>query len=532
MGKLTKLLREPRAFLRDAQVVERSALLQRLFAFRVRRCIVHDAISIEAWASRCLGDVPAVVIRPPATRTTRYGVEQSRWFDLVTNILELSRQEPAMQLSFAPRRRGLSRLRSRRAQLGRATWLQCLIANGDGSFLRFGFELWNPIDGFLVGTRRNAIARRLSEDAAAELGAFRVPRVELADSSAHPATTEATLPVDVVYTWVNHRDPQWQALYQTATGREPSQAEAGAASIDRFLSRDELRYSLRSVAEFAPWVNHVYVVSNCSPPDWLNTECPGLSWIDHRQILPAEGLPTFSSHAIESRLHHIPGLGQHFLYFNDDFFLMRRVCCADFYHPSGIAKAFLEEYAAVVGSVHPEDPDYLNAARNGRALLEQRFGRAALALHKHTPYALRRDVLLDIERDFPEPLARTSAQRFRTPNDISLVSFLHHHYALMTGRAVTASINSALVKPASKRYVGRLHALANGRLKVTTLCLNDGAGSLGDARWDRLVPAFLAAFFPHPSCYEKAAAPLPQAAPVAAQGIPATAGSLATDQGR
>ena len=39
---------------------------------------------------------------------------------------------------------------------------------------------------------------------------------------------------------------------------------------------------------------------------------------------PASQLPTFNSLAIESVLHHIPRLSEHFLYVNNDLFLSKR----------------------------------------------------------------------------------------------------------------------------------------------------------------------------------------------------------------
>lgn len=39
----------------------------------------------------------------------------------------------------------------------------------------------------------------------------------------------------------------------------------------------------------------------------------------------SEALPNFNSFAIEGQLVNIPGLAPHFVYFNDDFFLTRKV---------------------------------------------------------------------------------------------------------------------------------------------------------------------------------------------------------------
>ena len=54
-----------------------------------------------------------------------------------------------------------------------------------------------------------------------------------------------------------------------------------------------------------------------------------------QEIFPNKShLPTFSSPAIESHLHRIPGLSHKFLYLNDDVMFGREVCLDDFYTQS------------------------------------------------------------------------------------------------------------------------------------------------------------------------------------------------------
>ncbi len=67
---------------------------------------------------------------------------------------------------------------------------------------------------------------------------------------------------------------------------------------------------------------------------------PRINLVDHRDILPAEALPTFNSHAIETSLHRIEGLAEHFVYFNDDVFLGRPARPETFFSPSGSFATF------------------------------------------------------------------------------------------------------------------------------------------------------------------------------------------------
>ena len=68
---------------------------------------------------------------------------------------------------------------------------------------------------------------------------------------------------------------------------------------------------------------------------------PDVTVVSHREVFGDTGLlPTFNSQAIESRLHRIPGLAEHFLYFNDDMFMGRAVAPDLFFSPGGLSKFF------------------------------------------------------------------------------------------------------------------------------------------------------------------------------------------------
>ncbi|KAG7246090.1 hypothetical protein CRUP_030852, partial [Coryphaenoides rupestris] len=90
-------------------------------------------------------------------------------------------------------------------------------------------------------------------------------------------------------------------------------------SASRFEDNEELRYSLRSVERHAPWVRHIFVVTNGQIPSWLNLDNSRITVVAHQEIFQnLSHLPTFSSPAIETHIHRIPGLSQKFIYLNDD----------------------------------------------------------------------------------------------------------------------------------------------------------------------------------------------------------------------
>lgn len=124
-------------------------------------------------------------------------------------------------------------------------------------------------------------------------------------------------PIDFVVTWVDMNDPAWQEDYRTYSGN----AKGGnATSVARFRDYGLLRYWFRSVETFCPWVHRIFFVTCGQHPDWLRRDHERLTLVDHRDYIPEAALPTFNSSLIEMFLHRIPGLSEHFVYFNDDVF--------------------------------------------------------------------------------------------------------------------------------------------------------------------------------------------------------------------
>ncbi len=83
-----------------------------------------------------------------------------------------------------------------------------------------------------------------------------------------------------------------------------------------------LQYWFRGVEKFTPWVHKIFFVTCGQRPAWLNTNHPKLVCVDHKDYIPEQYLPTFSSHAIEDNLHRIKGLSEKFVYFNDDMYII------------------------------------------------------------------------------------------------------------------------------------------------------------------------------------------------------------------
>ncbi|MBO2448470.1 stealth conserved region 3 domain-containing protein [Actinomadura barringtoniae] len=359
--------------------------------------------------------------------------------------------------------------------------------------------------GILVPTRRTLLGDTVPA-AAMTPGRVRIGDREYPSVAALDATlvADVAFPVDVVYTWVDGDDPDWRSRRNeafAAMGRPPVDA---AGSDARFRSRDELRYSLRSLEMFAPWVRTIHLVTDDQVPAWLDTSHPKIRIVDHREIFGDRGLlPTFNSHAIESQLHHIDGLSDQFLYFNDDVFLGSPVTAERFFHSSGTARHFQSPTSVPLTPVSPEDDFNFSAGKNNRRLIEEAFGHTLTHAFLHTPHALRRDVLADIAERFPAEVATTAASQVRAHTDIAIPSSLHHYVGFFTGRSVPGEIKSTYVNVGDATQHPRLTQILTQR-QYEVICLNDTHhGDLSPEEQGQVVFAFLESYFPVASVFEK-----------------------------
>lgn len=359
-----------------------------------------------------------------------------------------------------------------------------------------------------VAPRRNKVADVLPADQ-------RVPATIPVAGRPHPTFAPFTrpridqvdFPIDAVYTWVDGDDPALAAKRAHHRG-EASDVTAHGAGASRYTSRDELKYSLRSLHAYAPFVRHIYIVTDGQTPDWLDTSAGGVTVVDHRDIFTdSDALPVFNSHAIETQLHHITGLSERYLYLNDDFFLGRPAAAEDFFYANGIAKVPFSPFQFGLGEPHPDEPAPNSAGKNVRALMEAEHGRFITDKFKHAPQPQIRQVMNELEKTFGPSVQATAASRFRSTGDIAMTATLHHHHALLTGRAVPGRYRLRYVGLSAPDAPDRLHELRTERAH-DFFCLNDvDTPPERQEEVDRMVRGFLEEYFPFPAPWEKDASP-------------------------
>lgn len=320
-----------------------------------------------------------------------------------------------------------------------------------------------------------------------------------------PHLYQVTEPIDVVYTWVNDDDPEWQSRKRQASGLiDDESVNDTALNLSRFANRDELKYSLRSIEAYANWVNHIYIVTDRQVPEWLNTDHPNITMVDHREIFSDPSvLPVFNSHAIESQLHHIAGLSERYLYMNDDVFFMRPVTPELFFTSNGLSKFFPSRAPLDIQDASPRDLPVLSAAKHGREFMITQHGRTVTNKFKHTPHPQLRSVLQEMEAEHPDLFRSVASSKFRSSEDCSIASSLYHHHAFAKRRAMVGEIAYDYLDIASPKAALRLEWFSyQSRLEV--LCLNDTDSTVaGQEKVSRRLTDFLERRFSIASSFER-----------------------------
>jgi len=357
-------------------------------------------------------------------------------------------------------------------------------------------EFWDFGVDEIVAPAENALMRR------------RLPRTEAVDTTVErygmewatlqgmfdTHATDVNFDIDMVFSWVDGTDIEFQRA--RALRMKSYVVGDGDDSEARFRQIDELKYALRSVYMFAPWVRRIFIVTDSPAPAWLDDH-PSVTIMRSEDFFKDPSvLPTHNSQAVESQLQHIPGISEHFIYSNDDMFFGRPVSPDMFFSPGGVTK-FIEATTRIgLGENNPSRSGFENSARVNRRLLQERFSRVTTRHLEHAATPLRKSVLLEMEEEFAEDFTRTAASTFRASTDISVTNSFYHYYALMTGRAVVQTqARVKYVETTLKIALKEMDSLLKQR-SYDFFCLNDGsAPEISVERRTAAVVSFLERYF-------------------------------------
>ena len=331
--------------------------------------------------------------------------------------------------------------------------------------------------------------------------------------------------IDFVIPWVDGADPDWQKVKNQYT---PTKAPDSYGE-NRYRDWGLLPYWFRAVEKYAPWVRTVHFVTWGHLPSFLNSGAAHLHIVRHEDFIPSQYLPTFSSHPIEMNIHRINGLAEHFVYFNDDMFLLRAVKPEHFFRNGLPCTCGLEiplVWSGKIGSwqhTAANDLGIVNAhfskknavrdyGRKYRAhcyrwkdifrtyILEKIYPDYFLGFQNiHGPAAYLKSVFHEVWEAEPEMMNNTCLDKFRTSDNLNQWVFLWWQVA--SGQFSPIVVDN-LVKGITSETIDDL-CLSIVKQKHDFICLNDPEEEIPfEILAQQLKDAF-ETVFPQKSHYEK-----------------------------
>ena len=327
--------------------------------------------------------------------------------------------------------------------------------------------------------------------------------------------------IDFVIAWLDNCDPEWQNAFYSYLPQNRSLYDLRDI---RFRNWENLRYWFRGVEKFAPWVNNIHLITCGQIPDWLNTNAPKLHLVKHSDYIPHEYLPTFSSCPIALNLHRIKELSEHFVFFDDDMFLIDKVEPKNFFR-KGLPCDMAAFNALSPGSIFTHnvvnDLCVINSSFKKHEMLRKHFWKwfsphAGAKLLRtlfllpwphftgfydpHLPQVFLKSTFEEVWEKHGDVLLRTTAARFRGIADVT--SWLFRYWQLAKGDFVPLNVNRdgayfSISDDSLNKIVKTIECQ-----KKSIVCLNDGEVSSFEAAKERINAAFRK-ILPEKSSFEK-----------------------------
>ena len=236
--------------------------------------------------------------------------------------------------------------------------------------------------------------------------------------------------IDLIITYVNSADQAWMRSYIKKTKTHNPTAV-------RFRSWGTLKYLLRGVAKYMPFIRDVVLVvaSPSQVPAWINQE--NVRIVYHKDFIPEQCLPTFNSCTIESFFWNIPDIADRVIYFNDDMFPVSPMHEIDFFTGS-------------IPHIRFKDPEsyserniFVSQSRSGMDMITSALNLPAytpgkILLPYHISQAITRDGLDGIKRLFRDILP-IKATALRTRQNVN--QYIYAYYQYFTDNYINITVN-------------------------------------------------------------------------------------------
>ena len=286
--------------------------------------------------------------------------------------------------------------------------------------------------------------------------------------------------IDIVLPWVDGNDPAHKAKLKAYITSDKEDTLPDVGGDARFNDMGEIRHCVASINRYAPFIRTIHIVTDGQDPqleEYIKTLFPQghipMNIVSHEDIFKGyeDFLPTFNSRAIETMLWRIPGLSEHFILMNDDFFITSPLTSEDFFQGDKTVC-----YASWYNSIFEKILWTLKPARNGHTkisfkhsmanALEILGGGSRFLYLSHTPRALKKSFFEDFFKAHEELIIRNIRHRFRHQEQFNTQE-LFYISELRKGRCAVISPEGKaifLMPSKGRRHIERkIKAFGNGK---------------------------------------------------------------------
>lgn len=223
-----------------------------------------------------------------------------------------------------------------------------------------------------------------------------------------------------------------------------------AINPHRWGSSNELNYCLKGIANHAPWLRHVWLVTDAQCPDITTIPTKlrdRITIIDHKLIFAGheQVLPTFNSLSIEAMLWRIPDLADAFLYFNDDVFLTAPLLPGDVFRDGNpVLRGKWVDYSALAQDrSRQRNPAFFNHFTQITAAQLSGFSVAHMWANAHVVHPMRRTLMAELFERHQDAFLASISHPFRDLSQFQPMS-LHNHAAIRSGNYASVATKDYL----------------------------------------------------------------------------------------
>jgi len=233
--------------------------------------------------------------------------------------------------------------------------------------------------------------------------------------------------IDVVIAWVDGNDPKHQAKMKPYLDPQSAKSD-DIAGPTRFRSEGEIFYCVASILRFAPFVRKIFIVTDEQNPhleEFVQKNFPDnrtpIEIVDHKILFRGyeQYLPVFSNRPLETLFYRIPDLSENYVYFNDDFFLIRPLEKIDwFVEDKIVAYGYWRSLVLdrLLWLIKPMKNGHKPVGfKDGMVMAARKYGKRWRYFHlDHAPHPLKKSVMADYYAKNPSMLLSNISYKFRS----------------------------------------------------------------------------------------------------------------------